>query len=58
MEELHRLRPVARSYTEIPIVLRTRAGHLRASSFSFGLPAMWTYLKYPLLSAIDRLARR
>jgi dolichol-phosphate mannosyltransferase len=58
MEELHRLRPITRSYVEIPIVLRTRADHLRASSFSFGLRAMWIYLKYPLLSAMDRLARR
>jgi dolichol-phosphate mannosyltransferase len=58
MEELHRLRPLACSYAEIPIVLKTRSADLRRSSFSFGLKAMARYLKYPLSSAVDRIAHR
>ena len=56
MEELHRLRPLARTYAEVPIVLTARTGELRGSSFSFGPRAMWSYLKYPLLSALRRPA--
>jgi dolichol-phosphate mannosyltransferase len=51
MEELYRLRPIARSYAEVPIVLTSRTADHRASSFSFGPRAMARYLKYPLLSA-------
>ncbi len=54
MEELYRLRPLARSYAEVPIVLTARTGALRPSSFSFGPRAMARYLKYPLLSALRR----
>jgi dolichol-phosphate mannosyltransferase len=54
MEELYRLRTLAKSYAEVPIVLTARAGDLRASSFSFGPRAMARYLKYPLLSAAQR----
>lgn len=50
MEELYRLRPLARSYAEVPIVLTARSGPQRGSSFSFGPRAMARYLKYPLLS--------
>jgi dolichol-phosphate mannosyltransferase len=55
MEELHRLRPLARSYGEVPIVLTARTGDLRASSFSFGPRAIGRYLKYPLMSAFARI---
>lgn len=55
MEELHRLRPIARTYAEVPNVLTNRAEHLRGSSFSYGPRALWSYLKYPLLTALDRL---
>jgi dolichol-phosphate mannosyltransferase len=58
MEELHRLRLLARGYAEVPIVLTSRAGELRPSSFSFGPGAMARYLKYPLLSARERLLGR
>jgi dolichol-phosphate mannosyltransferase len=58
MEELHRLRPLARTYAEVPIVLTTRGNELRPSSFSFGPRAMAGYLRYPLLSAGERLRRR
>jgi len=55
MEELHRLRPLAQSYAEVPIVLTARDDSLRGSSFSFGPRAMASYLKYPLLTARERL---
>jgi dolichol-phosphate mannosyltransferase len=58
MEELYRLRPLALSYREVPIVLTARGGELRGSSFSFGLRAMAAYLRYPLLTARDRVLRR
>jgi dolichol-phosphate mannosyltransferase len=54
MEELYRLRPLAKSYAEVPIVLTARTDDLRPSSFSFGPRAMLRYLKYPLLSFFDR----
>jgi dolichol-phosphate mannosyltransferase len=50
MEELYRLRPLAQSYAEVPIVLTARTDDLRPSSFSFGPRAMLRYLKYPALS--------
>lgn len=52
MEELYRLRPLARSYAEVPVVLTARTGDRRSSSFSFGPRAMARYLKYPLLSLV------
>jgi dolichol-phosphate mannosyltransferase len=55
MEELHRLRPLAHSYAEVPIILTSRAGHLRRSAFSYRPRALWRYLKYPLLTARERL---
>jgi dolichol-phosphate mannosyltransferase len=58
MEELYRLRPLAARYAEVPIVLTARSAELRVSSFSFGPRAMASYLKYPLLSARDRLRHR
>jgi len=54
MEELYRLRPLAKKYAEVPIVLSARSGHQRVSTFSFGLRAMVKYLKYPVLSALER----
>jgi dolichol-phosphate mannosyltransferase len=54
MEELYRLRPLARSYAEVPVVLTARADDQRASSFSFAPVAIARYLKYPLLSAVRR----
>ena len=54
MEELYRLRPLAASYADVPIVLTVRTGEQRASSFSFGPRALARYLKYPLLSALGR----
>jgi len=58
MEELHRLRPVARTYAEVPNVLTNRGEHLSGSSFSYGPRALWGYLKYPLQTAFDRLRGR
>jgi dolichol-phosphate mannosyltransferase len=58
MEELYRLRPLAHGYAEVPIVLTSRPDDRRASSFSFGPRAMATYLKYPLLAALDALRKR
>jgi len=52
MEELYLLRPLAKSYAEVPVVLTARAGDLAPSSFSFGPRAMGRYLKYPLLSFV------
>jgi len=56
MEELYRLKPIARSYSEVPIVLTARTDELGASSFSFGPAAMARYLKYPLRAAFVRSA--
>src|SRR6266849_5628966 len=36
MEELYRLRPIARTYAEVPNVLTTRAVHLRPTAFDYG----------------------
>jgi dolichol-phosphate mannosyltransferase len=58
MEELYRLRPLAQTYAEVPIVLTSRADDRRASTFSFGPLAMARYLKYPLLAARDRARAR
>lgn len=58
MEELHRLRPLARDYAEVPIVLGARAAHQNSSSFAFTPSALARYLKYPVLSALDRLKAR
>ncbi len=58
MEELYRLRPLAQSYAEVPIVLTARTDDLRPSSFSFGPRAMLRYLKYPTLSFFDRRGQR
>lgn len=55
MEELYRLRPIARTYAEVPIVLTARTDELRGSSFSFGPRAMAAYLRYPLLAARERI---
>lgn len=53
MEELYRLRPLASSYAEVPVVLTARTGDQTPSSFSFGPRAMARYLKYPLLSLVS-----
>jgi dolichol-phosphate mannosyltransferase len=53
MEELYRLRPLAKSYAEVPVVLTARTGEQVPSSFSFGPRAMARYLKYPLLSFVS-----
>jgi dolichol-phosphate mannosyltransferase len=55
MEELYRLRAVARSYAEVPIILTSRGDHLRGTAFDYGPKALWSYLRYPLLAARDRL---
>jgi dolichol-phosphate mannosyltransferase len=57
MEELYRLRPHAVSYAEVPVVLTTRAAHLRGTSFDYSPGAIWRYLRYPLLAARDRSLR-
>lgn len=54
MEELYRIRPLARRYAEVPVVLTARTGELAPSSFSFGPRAMARYLKYPVLSFFSR----
>jgi dolichol-phosphate mannosyltransferase len=58
MEELYRIRPLARSYAEVPVVLTARTGDLAPSSFSFGPRAMMRYLKYPVLSFVSRRGPR
>jgi len=58
MEELHRVRAVARTYANVPIVLTSRAEHLRGSSFDYGPRALWGYLRYPLATAVERLRSR
>jgi dolichol-phosphate mannosyltransferase len=58
MEELYKLRPLARTYGEVPIVLTARRDGLTPSRFSLGPGAMLSYLRYPLLSARDRLSQR
>lgn len=58
MEELHRLRPLARTYAEIPIVLGARGPEQGSSRFSYGPRAMARYLRYPLSSALERARER
>lgn len=58
MEELHRLRPLAHDYAEVPIVLGARTADQGSSSFAFTPGAMARYLKYPLMSALDRVKAR
>jgi dolichol-phosphate mannosyltransferase len=58
MEELHRLRPLARSYSEIPIMLSARTEEQGRSSFSFGPAALVSYLKYPVRTAVERVKER
>jgi hypothetical protein len=58
MEELYRLRPLARRYLEVPVVLTSRSGDLRPSMFDYRPHALWRYLRYPLLAAVERLRGR
>jgi hypothetical protein len=58
MEELYRLRSAAQTYANVPIVLTSRAEHLRGSSFDYSPRALWNYLRYPLASAVERRRRR
>lgn len=52
MEELYRLKPLAKSYGRVPVTLTSRAGNLRATSFRYRLSVFWDYLKYPLRSCL------
>jgi dolichol-phosphate mannosyltransferase len=58
MEELYRLRPIAKSYAEVPNILGARADHLRPTAFDYRPNALWRYLRYPLLAARDRALGR
>lgn len=58
MEELYRIRSTAQTYANVPIVLTSRAEHLRSSSFDYRPRAMWRYLRYPLASAVGRVRAR
>lgn len=58
MEELYRLRPLARTYAAVPIVLTARGPGQRRSSFSFGPRAMAKYLEYPVRAAFERARSR
>jgi dolichol-phosphate mannosyltransferase len=58
MEELYRLRRPDVRYAEVPVRLTARPSHLRGSAFDYSVPALWRYLRYPLLSAWERLGRR
>jgi dolichol-phosphate mannosyltransferase len=52
MEELYRLRPRARSFAEVPIVLKNRTGDQRVSAFRYDARTLGRYLKYPFLNVV------
>lgn len=54
MEELFRLAPLARTYAELPVILRSRSDEQRGSIFSYSPRTLLRYLKYPLLQALGR----
>lgn len=58
MEELYRIAPVATTYAEIPVTLKTRAGDRRPSAFSYSPRTVARYLRYPVLSRLRRGHRR
>jgi dolichol-phosphate mannosyltransferase len=58
MEELYRIRSLADAYAEVPIVLSARRPEQGRSSFSFGPRAIASYLRYPVLSAVERAKER
>jgi dolichol-phosphate mannosyltransferase len=52
MEELYWLKFLARSYAEVPVILKDRGKHQRPSSFVYRPRVFWNYLKYPLKAAL------
>jgi dolichol-phosphate mannosyltransferase len=48
VEELYQAKFLASSYAEIPVVLTSRAGDLRPTSFSYGPSTFFKYLRYAL----------
>jgi glycosyltransferase involved in cell wall biosynthesis len=58
LEELYRLRPIAHTYSEVPVVLTTRPNDRRPSVFSYTPRSLWRFLRYPVLSALDSLRGR
>jgi dolichol-phosphate mannosyltransferase len=50
VEELYWCSFLARRYAEVPVVLASRAGEQRRTSFSYTPSVFWRYLKYCLLA--------
>lgn len=48
MEELYWSKFLARTFTEVPVVLTNRSADQRPTSFSYRPAVIWRYLKYPL----------
>lgn len=55
MEELYRVKNLAKSYCEIPFVLGSRADGQGKSKFSYSLRTCFQYFKYPLKSFLQSL---
>ncbi len=52
MEELYWSKYIARTFTEIPVVLTNRSNDQRPTSFQYRPRMIWDYLKYPLKTFI------
>lgn len=50
MEELYQVKPLTRSFCEVPYTLTARTDAVRRSSFSYGPAVLYRYLKYALRS--------
>lgn len=50
VEELYWCRFLARTYAEVPVVLGSRAGDVKPSSFAYRPSVFWRYLRYGLLA--------
>ena len=53
MEELYYVKSIARSFSEVPFVLTSRAASQGESKFSYSPTAIYSYLKYPLKTFIE-----
>lgn len=53
VEELCNLKPLARTYAEVPVVLTSRTDDVRATSFTYDIKQIARYLKYALKASLE-----
>lgn len=58
VEELYWCRFLAHTYAEVPVVLTSRQGDDKPSSFTYRPSVFWRYLRYPLLAFFGVSPRR